>query len=467
MTHLEYFYEISKIPRPSGEEEKIADYLCEFAEKHGLQYYRDKGRNVLINKPASKGYENAPCFCLQGHTDMVCEKELSSDHDFTKDPIDIYVEDGKLKAHGTTLGGDDGAAISIMLALLSGDYKTPRLQCLFTAEEETGLFGAGSFDYSLIDAEYMINIDGEEEDEILASCAGGLRAKLVKSYPTSDANECFKITISGLAGGHSGADIHKNRANASLLMFRLISKLSCSNIRLAFFEGGSKENAITPYATAVVECDKDVLKKAASEFKAEILKTLTEEDKNFDVTVEEAKSAAALSVDATRELASLAQNLKSGVIRMSEDVQGLVSTSSNLGVVKVENGTAKLYYSVRSEDDDEKQAVWAEYEEIANESGYTAERGQEYPGWKFRRESHLRTLYADAYKTVAGRDIKVNAIHAGLECGIISGALPELDIIAIGPNMEYVHTTAEAMDIDSFTRVFETIKLCLERAKDI
>ena len=288
MTHLEYFYEISKIPRPSGEEGKIADYLCDFAKKHGLEYYRDDGRNVLINKPASKGYENAPCFCLQGHTDMVCEKELSSDHDFSKDPIDIYVEDGKLKAHGTTLGADDGAAISIMLALLSGDYNMPRLQCLFTAEEETGLYGAGSFDYSLIDAEYMINIDGEEENEILASCAGGLRAKLVKAYPTAPADKCFKVIVNGLAGGHSGSDIDKNRANASLLMFRLISKLSDFGIRLAFFEGGSKENAITPYATAVVSCNENVLGKAVDEFKKEVLATISEEDAGFDISVTDA-----------------------------------------------------------------------------------------------------------------------------------------------------------------------------------
>ncbi len=467
MTHLEYFYEISKIPRPSGEEERIADYLCEFAKKHGLEYFRDNGRNVLINKPASKGYENAPCFCLQGHTDMVCEKELTSAHDFTKDPIDIYVDGGKLKARGTTLGGDDGAAVSIMLALLAGDYKLPKLQCLFTAEEETGLFGASCFDYSLIDAEYMINIDGEEEDEILASCAGGLRAKLVKKYETSYAENCFKITVNGLAGGHSGADIHKNRANASLLIFRLVSKLAPFGVRLASFEGGSKENAITQYATAVVECDENALIKTVEEFKNEISKTLTDEDKGFDVTVCKEASTPAMSADDTQELSALAQSLKSGVIRMSSDVEGLVSTSSNLGVVRVENGTAKLYYSVRSEDDEEKQAVWAEYEQTATKLGFTAEKGQEYPGWKFRRESHLRTLYADAYKAVSGRDIKVNAIHAGLECGIISGALPNLDIIAIGPQMEYVHTTAEAMDIDSFARVFETVKLCLERAKDI
>ena len=468
MTHLEYFYEIAKIPRSSGEEEKIADYLCEFAKSHGLEYYRDNGRNVLINKPASKGYENAPVFCIQGHTDMVCEKELDVEHDFTKDPIDVYVtDDGKLKARGTTLGADDGAALSIMLALLASDYEMPRLQCLFTAEEETGLFGASSFDYSLIDAEYMINIDGEEEDEILASCAGGLRAKLNKEYKTAGTGSCYKITVNGLAGGHSGSDIHKNRANASLLIFNLILKLENYGARLASFEGGSKENAITPYAVAVVECDKEALEKTVKEFKEEIFKTLCEEDKNLSITVTDAESMPAMSAEDTKELATLATSLKSGVIRMSDDVEGLVSASSNLGVVRVDSGKASLYYSVRAEDDEEKQAIWEEYTKIAEKSGFSYERGQEYPGWKFKKESRLRTLYAEAYKEISGKDIKVNAIHAGLECGIISGALPKLDIIAIGPQMEYVHTTAEAMQIDSFNRVFETVKLCLKKAESL
>ncbi len=468
MTHLEYFYEIAKIPRSSGEEERIADYLCDFAKSRGLEYYRDAGRNVLINKPASAGYENAPVFCIQGHTDMVCEKELNIEHDFTKDPIDVYItDDGKLKARGTTLGADDGAALSIMLALLASDYEMPRLQCLFTAEEETGLFGASSFDYSLIDAEYMINIDGEEEDEILASCAGGLRAKLDKKYPTSDTNGCFKITVNGLAGGHSGSDIHKNRANASILMFTLISKLAKHGVRLASFEGGSKENAITPYAVSVVECDKEALEKTVKKFKDEISKTLSDEDKNFDIVLADTENIPAVSADATQELATLAASLKSGVIRMSNDVDGLVSASSNLGVVRVDNGKASLYYSVRAEDDEEKQAIWEEYTKIAEKSGFSYEKGQEYPGWKFKKESRLRTLYAEAYKEISGKDIKVNAIHAGLECGLISGALPDLDIIAIGPQMEYVHTTAEAMQIDSFNRVFETVKLCLKKAKNL
>lgn len=467
MTHLQYFYEISKIPRPSGKEEKIADYLCEFAEKHGLEYYRDENRNVLINKQPSEGYENAPSFCIQGHTDMVCEKDIDSDHDFSKDPIDVYEENGMLKAHGTTLGADNGAAVAIMLALLSEDHKTPYLQCLFTAEEETGLCGASSFDYSKITADFMINIDGEEEDEILTSCAGGLRVKLENKYPTEEKDECVKITVGGLAGGHSGADIDKNRTNASLVMFELISRLCKKGARLCFFEGGSKDNAITPYAVATVACDAGLVNEESKKLKEELLPALCDEDKSIYINIEKTNGGSCISNEDTESVCSLVSKLKTGIIKMSSSVEGFVSTSANMGVVKIENGAVELCLSVRSEDDEERNSVWEEYARVSKTYGYSSEKGQEYPGWKFKESSRLRGLYADAYKTVTGKDIKITAIHAGLECGIISGALPSLDIIAIGPQMNYVHTTAEFMEIESFNRVFKTVSLCLERSKDI
>lgn len=464
MTHLQYFYEISKIPRPSGSEEKIAQYLCDFAKKHGLEYYTDENRNVLINKPASTGYENAPAFCLQGHTDMVCEKEISSTHDFTSDPIQIYEKDGKLSANGTTLGADDGAAIGIMLALLESTEPMPRLQCLFTAEEETGLFGASSFDYSKIYADYMINIDGEEEGEILTSCAGGLRVKMQKQLEVKNANNCVKITVSGLAGGHSGSDINKNRANASVIMLQLIKRAKAP---LCFFEGGSKENAITPYAVSVVEGDAEQIRKCADELVNELKGGLCPEDMNLEITVEPTETLCSISLDETMALCNMMQEIKHGVIRMSDDMEGFVSTSANVGVVKIENGSVYICVSVRSENDDEKYAVYEEYDAVCRKYGFSCEQGQGYPGWRFRKESRLRTLYAKAYKQVTGKDIKISAIHAGLECGLISGALPSLDIIAIGPDMSFVHTTAEYIDISSFDRVFETVRLCLKTAIEI
>lgn len=467
MTHLEYFYEISRIPRSSGKEEKIADYLCDFAEKHGLEYYRDSAKNVLINKPASKGYESAPAFCLQGHTDMVCEKTLSSAHDFLCDPIDVYEENGKLKAHGTTLGADDGAAVAMMLALLSGDCKAPRLQCLFTAEEETGLFGAGRFDYSLITSDYMINIDGEEEDEILSSCAGGLRVKLSKKYPVFTSDTCVRVEIEGLAGGHSGCDINKNRTNGALAMLRFVLRLAQKGAGIAFLEGGSKENAIPQCAVAVLKCDIEAAENEAGKFTSEILPSLSDDDKNFCIKVTPTESIPSMSAEDTRELCELALSLKSGVISMSQNVEGMVSTSANLGIARVSDGLASLCLSVRAEDDAEKEKVSMEYASASQLSAYTYEKGQAYPGWKFKKESKLRPLYAEAYKEITGKEIKVNAIHAGLECGLISGALPSLDIIAIGPQMDNVHTTSETMDIASFDRVFETVKLCLEKAKEL
>lgn len=461
MTHLQYFYEISKIPRPSGAEEKIADYLCDFAISHGLEYYRDENRNVLINKPSSAEYKNAPAFCLQGHTDMVCERDISSTHDFTKDPIRVKESDGILTADGTTLGGDDGAAVAIMLALLESDEPLPALQCLFTAEEETGLFGASAFDYSKIYAKYMINIDGEEEDEILTSCAGGLRVKIQKQYETSACDGCVRITVSGLAGGHSGSDINKNRANASVVMFRLLEKIQCP---ICFFEGGSKENAITPHAVCTVKGDKDDIKRHVAELLCELRPTLGDDDKAINITLEDADDGECMTLDASMSLCNMMRELKSGVIRMSDDMEGFVSTSANVGVVKIENGKAYICISVRSEDDKEKLGVYGEYEAVCKKYGFDCEKGQSYPGWKFKKESRLRPLYAQAYKEVTGRDIKISAIHAGLECGIISGALADIDIIAIGPQMNFVHTTKEYLDISSFDRVFDTVKLCLKKA---
>ncbi len=462
MTHLEYFYEISKIPRPSGNEEKIADYLCEFAQKHGLEYYRDENRNVLINKPASKGWEDVPSFCLQGHTDMVCERDMDSDHDFSKDPIRVYEEDGKLKARGTTLGGDDGAAIAIMLALLESNEEMPALQCLFTAEEETGLFGASSFDYSRIYSKFMINIDGEEEDEILTSCAGGLRVRMQKEYKTYPTNECTRITIQGLAGGHSGSDIDKNRTNASVLAFELISLL---DMGVGYFAGGTKENAITPYAVCIVNGSKTAVEEKIDMLMAQIKPDLCQEDANLRISAEKTEEIACLSKEDTRLMCKFVKNIKNGVIRMSDDMAGFVSTSANIGVVKIENGIADIFVSVRAEDDDEKYSVYNEYKVNAENYGFSCEQGQAYPGWKFKKESKLRPLYAAAYKEVSGNNIKISAIHAGLECGIISGALADVDIIAIGPKMNYVHTTGEFLEKASFDRVFETVKLCLKKAR--
>lgn len=468
---FDYFDDISKIPRGSGNEKGIASYLIEFAKKNGLEYYTDEHYNVLIKKPASEGCEALPKVALQGHTDMVCQKTADSEHDFTTDPINWYVDGEYIKAQSTTLGADDGAAVCLMLCFLSDETLIhPALSCLFTSCEETGLYGAKGFDYSKLDSDYLINIDSEEEYDIITSCAGGIKLYLTKQCEVfASSNDFLKITIDGLHGGHSGTDIDKGRMNSNAKLISLLGYLvSNFGIQLAEFHGGSVDNAITPSSYCVIGTERSAEVIAfCSKFEKVLKNIAVEEDRQVKVTCEKHVAILSLSSADTKTSVEGLKKLKSGVAAMSADIKGLVQTSANIGIVDLSDGCFSVHISTRSSVEKEKLFLCEFNEKAAQKGGFDTERTQEYPGWEFKKDSPLRELYIKCFKqTNDGKEPTISAIHAGLECGIISRHLPNLDIISIGPDMENVHSPTERLNIASVGRIYDTIKLLLRSMKE-
>ncbi len=449
-----FFEQISAIPRPSYHEEAIADYLERFAKERGLYCYRDATHNVLIKKPASVGMENRAPILFQGHTDMVCEKNSDVEHDFLRDPLKLWVDGKLLRAKGTTLGADNGIAVAVMLALLDGAAEAhPALECLFTSAEEVGLDGANAFDYSLISARRMVNMDSEALGTVTCGCAGGVRSDLTLQYSTEPfSGEAICVRISGLMGGHSGEHINRGRANANKLMGRLLAALDRDcEWRLIDLNGGSKDNAIPRECVATVAvADAARAADILTETAAAIARELSGEDRGFTVAVEDAEQAdVMLSREDTLRVAALLSSASNGVLAMSHDIEGLVEFSRNLGVVKTDGTTVKFVFSARSAKESQLDAAMQELDVLASALGFTTHHHNRYPGWDFAPVSPLRDAYLKAYATVVGKDAKVNAIHAGLECGIISSKISGMDIIAVGPNMFDIHSPDEALDLDS------------------
>ncbi len=458
---FEYFEEICAIPHGSGNEAGIADYLVAFAMSHGLAYHRDAVNNVFIKAPATKGLEDRPAILLQGHTDMVCEKNNKIVHNFLRDGLKLFVEDGWLGARGTTLGGDDGIAVAMMLAILDGQMPHPAVECLFTVEEEVGLLGAESFDYSLVSAKRMINMDSEDESVVTAGCAGGLRTDL--SIPvTYEAAKgtAVEIKIGGLAGGHSGADVHLGRANANKLMGRLLLALSKEfDFGLCALEGGSKDNAIPRECTAVV-CGKGLLSMPAKVAKLtnEIKSELCAADAGFFM---QCKTLAAPDVcmdkDSTARVVCAMGTVANGVLAMSNNIEGLVEYSRNLGIVRTEQGSVHLTLSSRSAIESQLDASIDDLDALATLCKGSARHHSRYPGWSYAVESPLRDQYLAAYEGLFGKTPEVSVIHAGLECGIIRSKLPDMDMISVGPNMRDIHSPAERLDLASCERFWQVI----------
>lgn len=426
--------------------------------------HRDAAHNILIKAPASHGMEGRPPILLQGHTDMVCEKNADVEHDFQKDPLSLYVEGGCLRAKGTTLGADDGIAVAVMLALLDGAVEThPAYECLFTTAEEVGLDGANAFDYSLLSARRMLNLDSEQLGVVTAGCAGGLRSDLTLSHtPIPFAGEGVHVQIKGLMGGHSGENINSGRANANKLMGRLLAKLSeTCEVCLVSIEGGSKDNAIpreceaylaVPDADAAIEC--------LTEGAEEIAATLGRDDRGFSLICETSGPEAAMMnrEDTIRAIGVLTCS-SNGVLKMSHDVKGLVCYSRNLGVVRYEDGKMTFVFSSRSEIESHLDDSIRELDLLATLTGCTTRHHSRYPGWSYAPKSPLRDAYCQVYREVTGEDATINVIHAGLECGVIYSRVP-MDIISIGPTMHDIHSPNEALELDSvdtFWRVLATL----------
>lgn len=463
---LAYFEELCKIPHGSGNEEAVACYIENFAKARGLFVIRDANNNVFIRKEATAGYENVPAYLLQGHTDMVCAKLTTSNHDFERDALELYMEDGWLRARGTTLGGDDGIAVAFMLALLDGEIENhPTLECLFTVEEETGLGGAESFDYSVVTAHKMINLDSESEGEVCAGCAGGVRSK-IDFVPTLEISngDVITLTVDGLFGGHSGVEINCGRANAILMTVDILNKIASEQgFSLISLVGGEKDNAIPRMCEAkfVVEDSKKAVA-AIEKLDEEIRKDLCEADAGLKISVSvENDSENIETLVEGEKMLSLIKELKIGVLSMSAHLEGLVEFSRNLGVIEVNKDGAYITYSSRSSKEEQIDLSISEVNALVNGLSANVRHTGRYPGWDFLPESDLRDTYVRKFKEIMGKDVQTVVIHAGLECGIIKSRIPDMDIISVGPNMRNIHTPDEALELDSCARLFEVLKAVL------
>ena len=461
---LYWFREISKVPRNSTKEEKIAEFLCGFAQKRNLSYRRDDLYNVVINKKASSGWESKDPIILQAHTDMVCEKTFESTHDFEKDGIEIIETLEKLTAKDTTLGADDGIGVATLLLMLDDEeIMHPEIYCLFTTQEEIGMDGAKFFDYSDINATYLINVDGEEENTAIVGCAGGVRVQYEKNVEcTKEKNIMYKMVISGLYGGHSGVDIDKKRINSNFLTAKILSKLD--NLKIASFIGGNKDNAIPNYTEVVFYTTSTDVKEVATSVVNQF--EIVDEDRNLKVDIEliSSPSSMCLTEDESQHLISLLINIKQGVIEYSKDVNGLVETSGNVGIVNVSNGKAKITELIRSSDDDKKEIVKDSNNNLAKKYEYSIFENSSYPGWKYTPNTKIEEAYIEAYREVHDSQKPIIcAIHAGVECGMIYKKMPHLQMISIGPDLTDVHTVNETLHLDSCRKFLNTLIRLIEK----
>ena len=472
---FKYFKEISEIPRGSGNEMAISNYIVNFAVSHNLYYKQDENFNVIIKKAGTKGYENAPHVMLQGHMDMVCDKNKNKVHDFTKDPIELKVKDDMIYACDTTLGGDDGIAIAYFLSILDSDtIPHPPLEVVMTVEEEIGLRGAEKLDTSDLNAKYLINLDSESEGKLLVSCAGGVRAKL--SIPVKYDNAGLdtvicSIAVGGLKGGHSGGEINKGRGNSNKIMGRILNGLfKISEFKLADIAGGQKANAIPREADALLELKAESYKKLkeASEKWDEVLRNeLKSSDEGVFVSFEisDKKVEKVFSIETTKKVIQTLMILPCGINTMSMEIKDLPESSVNVGIVSVNEDKVMFESSIRSCIRSLKYFILEEYKTIAEIIGADIISYSDYPEWQYNADSNLRKLCADVYKEKFGRDVEIIAMHGGVECGLINEKMSGLDMISFGPDLFDVHTPDEHLGISSARRTFEYLLEIIKRLK--
>ena len=453
---LSFFEEFSKIPRGSGNTKAIADYLVRFANDRSLEVIRDASDNVIIRKPATSGYEGHPGVILQGHTDIVALKTPDCPIDMEKDGLQLYRDGDFLRARGTTLGGDDGVAMAYAMAILdSDDIPHPKLEAVFTSDEETGLIGATALDASVLRGRMLINIDSDEEGIFTVGCAGGGRIDLSLSVKAKTyIGNIYKLTISGLKGGHSGVEIDKNRANAIKVAAEILNSLD--SVRIGRAVAGSADNAIPSDAIVMFTTKSSIFEISEAINNAKLALPEGETDAGFNIEMH-LSSAKLLSAEDSQNILSLICEMPNGVTRMSEDIEGLVETSLNMGILKQDGNKLELTISVRSAVGEEKAKLIAKIKEIAAAHAATVGVRGEYPAWEYRKESRLRDVMCDVYREMYGKDATVVTIHAGLECGIFSDKIDGLDCVSIGPDNRDIHTPDERLSLSSFDRVFEYI----------
>ena len=449
-----YFEELAAIPHGSGNTAAISDYCVAFAREHDLSVRQDSLGNVIIKKPATAGYENHPAVILQGHLDMVCEKAPDCMLDMVVDGLDLAVDGDWLYANGTTLGGDDGIAVAMALAILEAeDLPHPTLEVLFTVDEEIGLLGAAGLDGAELNGRMLINIDSEDEGVLTVSCAGGVRAditlpikKIYNSWNT------YKITVDGLQGGHSGVEIDKGRLNANIILGEFLNTLE--NYRIVRIEGGQKDNAIPRTATCVLAATKDITPLGEPFAQAH----RTESDPDLTVKVENAITENyTLTDESTKRIVDFLTTTPNGIVSMSKDIDGLVQTSLNLGILNTEENAVRCGFGIRSSVDNEKSALLNKVKSVAETCGGTCDSYADYPAWEYRKVSKLRDTMCAVWERLFDTKAKVIAIHAGLECGILCEKLNGLDAVSIGPAMRDIHTCRERLSVSSTERVYRYV----------
>lgn len=462
---LRYFEKLCSIPHGSRNTKKISDYCMAFAKEHELEAYQDELNNVIIIKEATEGYENTDPIIIQGHLDMVCEKTQESTIDFEKDGLELETDGKYLWAKGTTLGGDDGIAVAYALAILdSDDIPHPRVEAVFTVDEEIGLLGAQGIDLSPLKGKRLLNIDSEQEGTVLTSCAGGLT--LESSIPLEREEKSgveYEIVLTGMVGGHSGAEIDKGQGNSNVLMGRILHTASTQmQIGVLSAEGGSKDNAIPRHTVATVLVaaeDSTKLETCLVNLSDELQKEYTPADAGMHIEFRKVGEATkqVLTQRSAQVVYNALMNLPNGIQTMSKDIQGLVETSLNMGVMRLKEETLEMSQSIRSSKESAKRYLTQRCKAQIDLLGGTAVEQGSYPGWAYKADSKLRDLFVKVYTEQYGEPPKVEAIHAGLECGLFSDKIEDLDCISIGPNIHDIHTYEERLDLESTKRTWDVI----------
>lgn len=471
---FQLFEELCQIPHGTFNTKKISDHCVRFAKERGLACTQDAVNNVIIRKPGTEGYENSEPVILQGHMDMVCEKRPGSCHDFSKDPLKLVVRDGYVMAEDTTLGGDDGIAVAMILALLdSKDIPHPPIEAVFTVDEEQGMEGAIAIDLSGLKGRKLINIDSEEEGILTTGCAGGFRCETsIPLTKESRDGAVAEVRIHGLKGGHSGAEIHRQRGNAHKLMGRLLNEMKEEfPLFVISIEGGSKDNVISMECTARILVGEEAIDRARE--KAEEMKAVWDQEFMGDEpglavdmsVIETGKAVDACDERTTDRVISYLVICPNGVQGLARKMEGLVETSLNIGVIKTEEDKIKVTTLVRSSVESQKQMMKRYMQRCAKLTGAEAEISGEYPAWQYNPDSALRKVMEETFQEMYNKKPVVSVIHAGLECGLFLGKRPDLDCVSFGPDLLDIHSFDEKLGIASTERTWNFLKAVLAKLK--
>lgn len=479
LEHLEpksvfhFFEELCKIPRGTFDTKRVSDYCVAFAKERGLEYMQDEANNVIIKKAGTAGFEQSEPVIIQGHLDMVCERTEDSAHDFSKDPIDVYVDGAYITAKDTTLGADNGIAVAYALAVLDSDtIEHPPIEAVFTTDEEVGMGGAEAIDLSVLKGKMLINIDSEEEGTIISGCAGGFRhASTIAMEKETQSGAVIELIVKGLKGGHSGIEIDQQRGNANKIIGRMLNSI---HTQFAYYlveiNGGTKDNVITPSSKAKILVDSkeaEAIKTYADTLAATIHSEFGKDEPALEILVqiEEDVTTEVCSKDVTNRVVFLVTATPYGVQGFNRELKGLTETSLNLGVVETRADEIMISFMVRSSVESKKTELKEVLQAFSDMAGAKTEVSGEYPAWTYKTDSKLREIMIDTYEKMFGEVPVVTTIHGGLECGLFSGKRPDLDCVSFGPNMKDVHSVDERVEIASVQRMWNYLLEVLKNCK--